>query len=156
MSHLIEIKVPDIGGHTEVEVIEVMVKPGDQIAIDDALITLETDKATMEVPAPSAGMVKTVHVKVGSKISEGDPIITLETAEIAAQLTKPSASVDPPPTAPASSIAPDTQAQATRYTGKVDIECDVMVLGGGPGGYSAAFRAADLGMNTVLVERYAT
>lgn len=155
MSHLIEIKVPDIGGHNGVEVIEVLVKTGDKIAIDDALITLETDKATMEVPSTIAGIVNAVHVQVGSKISEGDTIITVDAEQ--AQNT----SVDPPSSVsdiatPTTKPIPTAISPTTSYTGTVDIECDVLVLGGGPAGYSAAFRAADMGMKTVLVERYAT
>jgi dihydrolipoamide dehydrogenase len=166
--NLVEIKVPDIGGHAGVEVIEVLVKPGDSIAVDDALITLETDKATMEVPAPSAGVIKTVMVKVGSKISEGDTIITLEAATAEDKSTADKNVADKPiadknttdkniAAAPVTSAPPShSVANTSTYTGKVDIECEVLVLGGGPAGYSAAFRAADLGQKTVLVERYAT
>jgi dihydrolipoamide dehydrogenase len=158
MSHLIEIKVPDIGGHAAVDVIEVIVKPGDTIAVDDALITLETDKATMEVPSPTAGIIKAVNVNVGSKVSEGDTIITVEATAQAENkpVQAPTTSAETPsPTAP-SSIPSSTVSNTATYAGKVDIECDVLVLGGGPGGYSAAFRAADLGMDTIVVERYPT
>jgi dihydrolipoamide dehydrogenase len=131
----IELKVPDIGGHDGVAVIEVFVKAGDSVKVDDSLITLETDKATMEVPATEAGIVKEVLVQVGSKVSEGSVIVKLESAAQAA--------------APAPAAAP----AASQHSGEV-IECDVMVLGGGPGGYTAAFRSADLGKNTVLIERF--
>jgi dihydrolipoamide dehydrogenase len=135
-----EVKVPDIGDFKEVEVIEVLVKPGDAITKEQSLITLESDKATMEIPSPSAGKVAQVKVKVGDKVAKGSVILMLE-AEAAAPAPKvPEASKPASPT-------PSSGA---------DIECDVVVLGAGPGGYSAAFRAADLGMKTVLVERYPT
>src|SRR5262245_26921391 len=132
-----EVKVPDIGDFKEVEVIEVLVKPGDTIAKEQSLITLESDKATMEIPSPDAGVVKEIRIKVGDKVSQGSPILVLEASTKAKAPEAPKAA---PP-------APATGA---------DIECDVLVLGAGPGGYSAAFRAADLGMRTVLVERYPT
>ncbi|TAK87346.1 MAG: dihydrolipoyl dehydrogenase [Betaproteobacteria bacterium] len=131
-----EVKVPDIGDFKNVEVIEVLVKPGDAVAKEQSLVTLESDKATMEIPSPGAGVVKGLRVKVGDKVSEGSPILMLETGSE----EKPAAE------------------EKTTTTGKSagDIECDVVVLGAGPGGYSAAFRAADLGLKTVLVERYPT
>ncbi|CUA82010.1 dihydrolipoamide dehydrogenase [Gulbenkiania indica] len=152
MSQLIELKVPDIGGHSNVDVIEVFVKPGDTIAKDDSLITLETDKATMEVPAEAAGVVKEVRITVGAKVSEGDVMVVLE-AGSGASANPASAAV---PAAEAAPAAPVVAPAAASHSGGADIECDVMVLGGGPGGYSAAFRAADLGLKVVLVERYAT
>ncbi len=127
----LEVKVPDIGDFKEVEVIEVLVKPGDTVAKEQSLVTLESDKATMEIPSPGAGVIKELRLKVGDKVSEGTPILTLES----------------------SSEKPRNEAPARAAGG--DIECDVVVLGAGPGGYSAAFRAADLGLKTVLVERYA-
>ncbi len=133
MSNIIELKVPDIGGSDNVDVIEVFVKPGDTVAVDDSLITLETDKASMEVPATEAGVVKEVKVKVGDKVSEGSLIITLESA--------------------ATASAPAPAASSAEVSGEV-VECDVVVLGGGPGGYTAAFRSSDLGKRTVLIERY--
>ena len=133
-----EVKVPDIGDFKEVEVIEVLVKPGDAITKEQSLITLESDKATMEIPSPAAGKVAKLIVKVGDKVSKGSPILMLESTATAPKA--PEAPKAAPP-------APATGA---------DIECDVLVLGAGPGGYSAAFRAADLGMKTVLVERYPT
>ncbi|HMA89260.1 MAG TPA: dihydrolipoyl dehydrogenase [Burkholderiales bacterium] len=135
MAKLIEVKVPDIGDFKGVEVIELLVKPGDTVAKEQSLITLESDKATMEIPSPDAGVVKALLVKVGDKVSEGSPVLSLESAEAAP--------------APAPAAAPPQPAA------EGEIECDVAVLGSGPGGYSAAFRAADLGMKTLLVERYA-
>jgi len=129
-----EVKVPDIGDFKEVEVIEVLVKPGDAVAKEQSLITLESDKATMEIPSPAAGKVTQLKVKVGDKVSQGSTILVLESQQAA----KIEAAREAPPTPSAAA----------------DIECDVLVLGAGPGGYSAAFRAADLGMKTVLVERY--
>ena len=134
-----EVKVPDIGDFKEVEVIEVLVKPGDAIAKEQSLITLESDKATMEIPSPSAGKVSQIRVKVGDKVSKGSLILMLEGEAPAQQAPKaPEASKPSSPTPAAGA----------------DVECDVVVIGAGPGGYSAAFRAADLGMKTVLVERY--
>jgi dihydrolipoamide dehydrogenase len=133
-----EVKVPDIGDFKEVEVIEVLVKPGDAIAKEQSLITLESDKATMEIPSPAAGTVAKLVVKVGDKVSKGSPILLLE-----GTVEKPKAPEAPKAAPPVPSAG-------------ADIECDVLVLGAGPGGYSAAFRAADLGMKTVLVERYPT
>ena len=153
MSNLIELKVPDIGGHSNVDVIEVFVKVGDTVAKDDSLITLETDKATMEVPAEQAGVVKEVRTAVGGKISEGDVIVIIEAAGAAAA-ANPAPAATPAAAAPAA--APVAAPVAASHAGAADIECDVLVLGAGPGGYSAAFRAADLGLKVVLVERYAT
>jgi len=134
----IEVKVPDIGDFKNVEVIEVLVKPGDAVANEQSLVTLESDKATMEIPSPGAGIVKELRIKVGDKVSQGSPILVLESGQ-----------AEKKPEAPKASPAPTPSAAA-------DLECDVLVLGAGPGGYSAAFRAADLGLKTVLVERYPT
>src|SRR2546423_350016 len=134
-----QVVVPDIGDFKEVEVIEVLVKPGDSVTKEQSLITLESDKATMEIPSPDAGVVKELRIKVGDKVSRGSPILLLESKDS----QKAKAPEAPKTTAP----VPTTGA---------DIECDIVVLGSGPGGYSAAFRAADLGLKTVLVERYAT
>jgi dihydrolipoamide dehydrogenase len=140
-----EVKVPDIGDFKDVEVIEVLVKPGDAIAKEQSLITLESDKATMEIPSPDAGVVKELRIKVGDKVSQGSPILVLEGS------VKAEAPAKAPTKAPeAPKVAPPTPSAGA------DVECDVIVLGAGPGGYSAAFRAADLGMKTVLVERYPT
>ena len=136
----IEVKVPDIGDFKDVEVIEVLVKPGDAVAKEQSLITLESDKATMEIPSPGAGVVKELRIKTGDKVSQGSAILVLEASQ-AAPASKPGA----PPAAPSPTVKAASEA---------DVECDVVVLGAGPGGYSAAFRAADLGLKTVLVERY--
>ena len=143
---LIEIKVPDIGGHDNVDVIEVFVKAGDTVAVEESLIALETDKATMEVPSTHAGVVKEVKIAVGDKVSEGSLLITLETA--AAEAPAPAAA------APAAEAAPASAPQAASHSGTADYECEMVVLGGGPGGYSAAFRSADLGLKTIVVERF--
>lgn len=159
MSNLIELKVPDIGGHSNVDVIEVFVKPGDVIEKEASLITLETDKATMEVPAEAAGTVKEVRVAVGGKVSEGDVVVILEAAGAAAAAPAEVKPVETTGVASATTqagFAPQAAPVAASHSGGADIECDVMVLGGGPGGYSAAFRAADLGLKVVIVERYAT
>src|SRR5689334_13656937 len=163
----IEVKVPDIGDFTDVPVIEVLVKPGDTVKAEDSLVTLESDKATMDVPAPAGGVVKSVGVKVGDKVSEGHPILTLETAaeapsRPAAAAGAPQAAAAPaakpaaPPAAPAPPPAAAAPRAADAYDGAVDIECQMVVIGSGPGGYSGAFRAADLGLKTVLIERYST
>jgi dihydrolipoamide dehydrogenase len=158
---IIDVTVPDIGDFKEVEIIELLVKPGDTVKVDQSLITVESDKASMEIPSSHAGVVKDVKVKLGDKVGEGSLILTLQ---VAASAAAPVAS-SPTPVAPApqaapkaapASQAPATAPTAANFTGAADIECDMLVLGAGPGGYSAAFRAADLGMNTVLVERYST
>ena len=154
----VEIRVPDIGDFTDVPVIEVLVKAGDTVKVDDSLVTLESDKATMDVPSTAAGVVKSVAVKVGDKVSEGSVVVVLEAAASAAP-AKPApapakaATAAAPAAVPARAAAPTA---ASAFQGKVDVECEMLVLGAGPGGYSAAFRAADLGMKTVIVERYAT
>ena len=144
---VIEVRVPDIGDFKDVPVIEVSVHAGDQVKPEDSLITLESDKASMEVPSPAAGTVKELAVKVGDKVSQGSLILTLSTS--AAGVAAPAAM---PPTRGPTAPVP----MAARHDGAADIECDMLVLGAGPGGYSAAFRSADLGMSTVLVERYPT
>ena len=169
MSQVIEVKVPDIGDFKDVPVIEVLVKPGDTVKAEDSLVTLESDKATMDVPSPSAGVVKELKVKLGDKVSEGTVLLTLEAAGAAssakpapATAGKSDASSAQGPSAsgtskPASAPAAATQVPgAATYSGPADIECEMVVVGSGPGGYSAAFRSADLGMKTVLVERYST
>ncbi|MFZ5463178.1 MAG: dihydrolipoyl dehydrogenase [Pseudomonadota bacterium] len=145
MSGLMEVKVPDIGDFKDVPVIEVLVQPGDTVRKEDPLITLESDKATMEVPSPAAGTVKEVKVKVGDKASEGSLILVLEKSEEEGvrREAKPTPTAAPTP-------------HPSPFTPHADLECDMLVLGAGPGGYSAAFRAADLGLKTVLVERYAS
>ena len=188
MANIVEIKVPDIGNFKDVDVIEVMVKAGDTIEKEQGLITLETDKAAMDVPSPYAGTVKDVKVKPGTKVSQGSLILTLEVSGTAAPepavvpvsstqhaapdtrhpspvqypargTQKPFAAAAgaQPPSSP-QHAALDTQhisaATAAEYSGKADVECEVLVLGSGPGGYTAAFRAADLGKKVALVERY--
>ena len=170
----VEVKVPDIGDFKDVPVIDVLVKPGDSVKPEDPLVTLESDKATMDVPSPAAGTVKAVAVKVGDKVSQGSVVLTLEGEPGAAQSAeakRASAAPAPPaapgaPAKPAAAQAAQTSKPAAQtpqpaagpapFTGRADVECEMLVLGSGPGGYSAAFRAADLGMRTVLVERYAT
>ncbi len=153
MNHLIEIKVPDIGDFKNIPVIEVLVKPGDRINKEDALITLESDKATMEVPSPQSGVIREIKVKVGDKLSEGSVVLLLEGTSAEA----PAAKAEAPKPAPAATVPKAPAAPAVTSSGPVtkgDIHSEVMVLGSGPGGYTAAFRAADLGKQVVLVERY--
>ena len=173
----VQVKVPDIGDFAEVAVIEVLVKPGDTIKVEQSLITVESDKASMEIPSSHAGVVKSLAVQLGDKVSEGSVLLTLEVQEQgagdgaasqpaqagasagAASAASPAASPSAPVTAGSAQAAQAVAAPApvaSSYSGHVDQQCDVLVLGGGPGGYSAAFRAADLGLNVVLVERYAT
>ncbi|KVM69774.1 dihydrolipoamide dehydrogenase [Burkholderia ubonensis] len=154
---LIEVKVPDIGDFSGVDVIEVNIKPGDVIEKEQTLLTLESDKASMEVPSDVAGTVKEIKVKAGDKVSQGTVIALVEAAAAAAAAAPAKAAEPAKPAAPAApAAAPAAAPQAGSYAGAADIECDMLVLGAGPGGYSAAFRAADLGMKTVLVERYST
>jgi dihydrolipoamide dehydrogenase len=150
MAAQIEVKVPDIGDFKDVAVIEILVKVGETIAVDTSLIMVESDKASMEIPSTHAGVVKALNVAVGDKVSEGSAILVVEMAEVAATSAPAPAS---PAAAPKS--APPAPAPSS-HAGKADIECETLVLGAGPGGYSAAFRSADLGMKTVLVERYDT
>jgi dihydrolipoamide dehydrogenase len=163
MASIVEIKVPDIGDFKEVGVIEILVKPGDTVEKETSLVTVESDKATMEIPSPSAGVVKELKVKLGDKVAEGSLLLTLSaegprqepvSGQNAAKADAGKTSV---PAAANTASAPVPAPIAATATGeKADFECDVLVLGSGPGGYSAAFRAADLGKKVVLVERYAT
>jgi len=149
---LLEVKVPDIGDFKDVPVIEVFVKVGDIVKAEDSLISLESDKATMDVPCPVAGTVKEIKVQVGDKLSEGSLVLLLEAGATAATPSAPAQA-----TATAAPAAPTAPAPtAASHAGAADIECQMLVLGAGPGGYSAAFRAADLGLKVVMVERYAT
>ena len=167
-----ELTVPDIGDFSEVEVIEVLVAEGDAIQQEQSLITVESDKASMEIPAAKAGVVKEVLVKVGDKVTEGSAIVRIEEAA-APQAATAAATADEAAPAPAKAAeaGPAKQASAAGaaeqparaaapapagHAGPADVQCDVLVLGAGPGGYSAAFRAADLGLSVVLVERYPT
>ena len=154
MNQTVEIKVPDIGDFKNIPVIEVLVKPGDTVSAEDSLVTLESDKATMDIPAPSAGVVKTISLKPGDKVSMGTLILTLEAPGAAAPAAQPASPAPaaakpatPAPAAPGSAAAPKSDIKA-------DIHAEVVVLGAGPGGYTAAFRAADLGKKVVLIERY--
>ena len=151
---LIDILVPDIGDFTEVTVIELLVAVGDTVKPEQSLITVESDKASMEIPSSAGGVVKALKVKIGDKVAMGSVVLALESAAAAAPSPAPAAAA----AAPAAQAAPATAAAPTpaaaSYAGGADLECDMLVLGAGPGGYSAAFRAADLGMKTVIVERY--
>lgn len=154
---LMEIHVPDIGDFKEVEVIELLVKPGDTVKPEQSLITVESDKASMEIPCTHAGVVKELKVKIGDKVAEGSLLLVLEVAQDSA--TTPAA---PTPAAASAAAAPASVSAtasvaapvAASFAGSADIECDTVVLGAGPGGYTGAFRAADLGQRVVLVERY--
>ncbi len=139
-ANLIDIKVPDIGDFDEVTVIELLVKPGDSVKVDQSLLTVESDKASMEIPSSQAGVVKELKVKLGDKVKQGSLVLVLESTSAS---SLPGESVSPAPT-------------ASTFAGTADLDCDLLVLGAGPGGYSAAFRAADLGLKVILVERYAS
>jgi len=176
MANTIEIKVPDIGGNGSVPVIEILVQVGDTVTKEQSLVTLESDKATMEIPTSVAGVIKEIKLKVGDEVSEGSVIAIVETAAAAttseaAPSEAPkqdapkaeSSKTEAPKAAPSASPAADSSksaAPAPKAAGesgrKADIECKLVVLGSGPGGYTAAFRAADLGVDTILVERYVT
>ncbi|PZS81846.1 dihydrolipoyl dehydrogenase [Stenotrophomonas maltophilia] len=161
----IEVKVPDIGDYSDVPVIEVLVAVGDTVKKDQGLVTLESDKATLEVPSSAAGVVKEIKVKLGDTLSEGAVVVVLD-AEGAADAPAKAAAPAPAAAAPASKppVTPSHRAPAEPVAPKpalssgkpADIECEMVVLGSGPGGYTAAFRAADVGLDTVLVERYAS
>jgi dihydrolipoamide dehydrogenase len=159
MSNLIEVKVPDIGDFKNIPVIEILVKPGDKVDKEDSLITLESDKATMEVPSPFAGVIKELKLKSGDKVSEGSLILVLDGSPAAAEAQKGEAPkpAPPAPTPLAQPAAKSPAGPAVSSPGPVvkgDLHGQVVVLGSGPGGYTAAFRAADLGLQTVLIERY--
>ena len=149
---LMDIQVPDIGDFAEVAVIELLVKPGDTVKAEQSLITVESDKASMEIPSSHAGVVKELKVKLGDKVAEGSVVLVLEAAGEAA--AAPAAA--PAPTAAPAPAALVPAPAAASFGGNADLDCDVLVLGAGPGGYSAAFRAADLGLKVILVERYAS
>jgi|CXWL01.1.fsa_nt_gi dihydrolipoamide dehydrogenase len=151
MAGIVEVKVPDIGDFKDVEVVEVLVKPGDTVAKEQSLVSLESDKAAMEIPSPGAGVVKELVVKLGDKVSQGSVILKMESGD--GQASAPAkaepAKPESPKVAPVQPAAAPKPAQAAS-----NFDCDMLVLGSGPGGYSAAFRAADLGLKTILVERY--
>ena len=159
----VELKVPDIGDFKDVEVIEVLVKVGDTVTADQSLITIESDKASMEIPSSGAGVIKELKVKVGDKVNQGSVLAIAEGGDVkAAEAPAPEASKATPeatakPSAPTPAPAPAKQGgpAPAQWSGKADIECQMLVLGSGPGGYAAAFRAADLGMKVVMIERYA-
>jgi len=160
MGKIIKVEVPDIGDFTDVEIIEVLVAPGDVIAVEDALITLESDKATIEIPSPSAGTVKDVSVKVNDKVSQGDFILSIELTAS----EKPAKGNTPPEEQEAEkpeSVAEINSEEPAPYNidaepeiSSGDLHAELVVLGSGPGGYTAAFRAADLGKQVILIERY--
>ncbi len=160
----LDVKVPDIGDFKDVGVIEVLVKPGDTVKVEQSLITIESDKASMEIPSSHAGVVKELKVTVGDTVNQGSVILSLEAAADSAAAPAPAApaatpapATAPAPAAasvPAASAPSPAVAAAASFGG--DLTCDLLVLGAGPGGYSAAFRAADLGLKVVVVERYAT
>ncbi|KLD74066.1 dihydrolipoamide dehydrogenase, partial [Xanthomonas hyacinthi DSM 19077] len=179
MANTIELKVPDLGGSHDVPVIEILVKVGDTVAKDQSLLTLESDKATMDIPASQAGTIVEIKVKIGDELNDGSVIALIEaeagasasaeksagdkaapaaakpaSASAASTPATPSTTVSeaPAPAPVATSAAPKAAADSGR---KADIECQLVVLGSGPGGYTAAFRGADIGLDTVLVERYA-
>jgi len=178
MSQTIEVRIPDIGDFAEVEVIELLVKPGDTVTAEQSLITVESDKASMEIPSSAAGVVKELKVALGDKVAEGSLVLVLEATDAdAAAAPAAGAAASPDPVAHASAIAPpptDSLPAAPRPPAAIaapaaprsgpqpapapdrepDQHCQLLVIGGGPGGYSAAFRAADLGLSTVIIERY--
>lgn len=160
MSQMVEVLVPDIGNFDSVDVIEVLVAVGDTIAKEDSLVTVESDKASMDIPSSHAGVVKELKVAVGDKVAKGSLLLLVETADAATPETKsaaPAPAAVPAPEAVAQTTENKTPApQAGTATSNNDVTCQVMVLGSGPGGYTAAFRAADLGLKVVLIERYAT
>jgi len=155
MSQLMEVKVPDIGDFDSVPVIELFVKVGDSIKVDDAICTLESDKATMDVPSSAAGVIKEVKVALGDRVGEGKVLIVVE-ASAAAAAAAPAASAPAPSPAPLTPPSSPLPVTAAAFGGSSDAEYDMLVLGAGPGGYSAAFRAADLGLKTAIIERYAS
>ncbi|MFM2396419.1 MAG: hypothetical protein RLZZ434_1001, partial [Pseudomonadota bacterium] len=165
MSNLVDVLVPDIGNFDSVDVIEVLVKVGDELALEDSLITVESDKASMDIPSPVAGIVKSVTVKVGDKVAKDSLLMQVESQ---AQAAKPApataakaeapAKSEPAPAAAPQAAAPVSAAPlaSTNAVPASDVHAEVVVLGSGPGGYTAAFRAADLGKKVVLIERYST
>ena len=159
MSKLVEVVVPDIGNFDSVDVIEVLVEPGDIVAKEDSLITLESDKASMDIPSSHSGTVKELKVKVGDKVAKGTLILLLEEeagSTTVAQTAPATQATKPQPASEAAATSIATAPVASQSGQKGDIHAEVVVLGSGPGGYTAAFRAADLGKKVVLVERYAT
>jgi dihydrolipoamide dehydrogenase len=164
---LMEIKIPDIGDFKSVDVTEILVKPGDRVEKESSLITVESDKSSMEIPSPVAGVVQGLRVRIGDKVSEGTVIVVVDASDAVATPPAPAAAAPSAPAAPSAvpsvtSAAPVTAAPAAAAASvstlapAASYDCDLLVLGAGPGGYSAAFRAADLGQKVILVERYST
>lgn len=153
----VQITVPDIGDFADVEVIEVLVSEGDELALEQGIVTVESDKASMELPADQPGKVVRVLVKVGDKVNQGTPLVEIEpSGQTQENQGEASEAKESPAAGTTSGTAPVSSTAKSNTDAKADIECDVLVLGAGPGGYSAAFRAADLGLKVVLVERYPT
>ncbi len=164
---IVEVKVPDLGGSAGIPVIELLVKPGEAVTKDQGLVTLESDKATMEVPSPAAGTIKSLKVVLGDEVSEGHVIAELEVAEAVSSAPAPKGAAPAPvaatpaaASAPAAADAPAPLVNAPKAASRdgkaADHRCQLVVIGAGPGGYTAAFRAADLGLDVVLIERYAS
>src|SRR5690242_484172 len=158
MPNLVEVRVPDLGGFKGVDVIEVLVKPGATVAVDDPLVMLSSDKASMDVPSTVAGVVQEVKVKAGGKVNEGDVVVVVESDASSPTTDDRPAAVPhtstPARPHPAGLTATGEGEQSGAALPPADVTCDVLVLGAGPGGYTAAFRAADLGQKVVLVERF--
>ena len=154
MAERIQLKVPDLGDFADVEVIEVLVAPGDTVALEDGLVTLETDKASMDVPAEAAGTVVSVDVAVGDKVSEGDVVVTIDAEEVGATPQAEAADTDGPVETTQRISAPEIQVATGRAPDDATHHARLVVIGSGPGGYTAAFRAADLGLDVILIERY--
>ena len=159
----IEMKLPDIGNFDGVDVIEVLVNVGDSVAVDDPLLTLESDKASMDVPADVAGTITEILVNVGDQIKEGDAIFRIEPSE-STPAVDAKVETAQPASAPRADVNTGANASAEKSavpsdgikSSVVAPDCDLLVIGAGPGGYSAAFRAADLGLKVILVEKYPT
>ena len=160
MSKIINVEVPDIGDFTDVDIIEVVVSTGDVVAIEDPLITLESDKASIEIPSPAAGTITEILVAVDDKVGQGSLILKLEvTNSDAADTSSASEQIKSSETTaqPETTAVETTQAAAptpSTFNGDSDMHTEVMVLGSGPGGYTAAFRAADLGKSVVMIEKF--
>jgi dihydrolipoamide dehydrogenase len=148
-----EVKVPDIGDFESVEIIEVICKKGDTVSVEDPLISVESDKATMDVPSPIAGVIREIKVKVGEKVSAGSLILKMETTDVSTE-NEEEINIEKDESEDKSLATESDTTPVKTFAGKADMSCDVLVLGSGPGGYTAAFRAADLGLNVLLVERY--
>ena len=156
MSDSITIKVPEISDSAEVDVIEVLISPGDTVSVESPLVTLESDKASMDIPSPVSGKIVNVLLQIGDRVSEGSPIALVEPLNPATQMKEPremSATINPLPTSEVSIDDIESEANLRTTPEAADFEVDLVVIGSGPGGYTAAFRAADLGLDTVLIEK---